>query len=74
MKNNVQKIRVSKEMTQRQLAQLMGMQTQTVSNIENARHKPRPITLQKLSRVLGVSIEELFSEEDEHSVSFARAS
>lgn len=73
MKNNVQKIRIAREMTQSQLAQLMGVQSQTISNIERARHKPRPITLQKLSRVLGVPAEELFSE-DEQTGSLAKAS
>lgn len=74
MRNNVQKIRVTKEMTQRQLAELMGVQAQTISNIERAKHKPSPITLQKLSRVLGVPAEELFSDEDEQPASLAKAS
>lgn len=68
MKNNVQKIRIAKELTQSQLAQLMGVQAQTISNIERARYMPRPLTLQKLCRALGVSADALFSSEESDSV------
>ena len=63
MKNNVKEIRESKLMTQSQLAQMMGVQTQTISNIENSRHRPRAITVRKLVIALGVPAEQLFSDE-----------
>jgi transcriptional regulator with XRE-family HTH domain len=65
MKNKVKEIRESKLLTQSQVAQMMGVQTQTISNIERAKHIPRPITLRKLAIALGVSPDELFSEDEE---------
>lgn len=63
MRNNVKEIRESKLLTQSQLAQMMGVQPQTISNIENSRHRPRSITIRKLSIALGVPAEQLFSDE-----------
>lgn len=68
MKNNVKEIRESKFLTQSQLAQMMGVQVQTISNIENARHRPRSITIRKLVQALGVPAEELFEESEENPV------
>ena len=65
--NRVRKYREKLYLTQAELANKMGVQTQTIGNIENGRNKPRIRTMRKLAEQLGVPVEELFPvEEDEH--------
>jgi putative transcriptional regulator len=64
MKNNLRYWREKKRYTQSDLAALVGVQAQTIANIEHAKHKPRPRTQRKLAEILGVSVDQLFDEEE----------
>lgn len=64
-RNNVKKYREKLYMTQSELASKMGVQTQTIGNIENGRNRPRVKTMRKLAEHLGAPIEELFPIEDD---------
>ena len=62
--------RDKKHWTQSQLAAKVGVQTQTISNIETGRTVPQITTLQNLAKALGVSIDQLY-ESDEKVASVA---
>lgn len=61
-KMRVRELRKAKYMTQYQLASLVGVQVQTIANIETGRYKvqPRYSTLTALAKALDVSVDELF--------------
>ncbi len=65
MKNNVRHWREKNYLSQSELAQLVGVQAQTIGSIENARHKPRPSTCRKLAEVLGVPVDQLFEDDSD---------
>lgn len=65
MKNTVRYWREKRNFSQGELASRVGVQPQTIWNIEHAKNAPRASTLRKLSEVLAVPAEELFSEDDE---------
>ncbi|MGO2357051.1 MAG: helix-turn-helix transcriptional regulator [Mesonia sp.] len=60
MKNNVKAIRRTKELTQEELAQLLGVSRQTIISIESSRYVPSTVLSLKISKFLGMSVEELF--------------
>lgn len=51
---NIRKYRKAKNLTQEQLAELVGIGTANISYIENGKFSPSVETLEKLSEVLGV--------------------
>ena len=57
---NIRLARVEKNMTQEQLAQLIGCSTVFISEIEKAKKRPSLETLHKISVSLGVGTDELF--------------
>ena len=59
----IKEIRKSKKLTQEQLAEYIGIETSSVSNIENGRYFPTAENLDKILQVLGVSPSELFMTE-----------
>lgn len=69
MKNRVADLRRDRAITQDQLAAAIAVTRQTISSIENGRYNPSIVLAFKLSRFLGVSIEELFIfEEENHGI------
>lgn len=56
-------VRRSADLTQAQLADLVGVSRQTVVAIENGGYAPSVYLALALGRVLGCSVEALFSEE-----------
>lgn len=56
---NISKIRSNANLTQEQLAEKLNVTRQAVSSWENGRTEPDIETLQKISEVLDVSVEEL---------------
>ena len=59
--NNTLKVqRTIKNLTQEQLAELVGVTRKTISTVENGIYIPSTYLALKLSRVLEVSVEELF--------------
>jgi transcriptional regulator with XRE-family HTH domain len=59
----VRHIRVTKNMTQEELAQRMGTQRPAVSNWENGINMPSLFTLKKMSTIFGVSLRQLIEGE-----------
>ena len=55
-------IRNQKGMSQRQLSQQCGLASSYLSRIENRRLEPRPSTLRRITKALGVPVSELFEE------------
>lgn len=65
--NRLREFRNEKEYNQQELGALVGVSRQTISLIERGDYNPSIIVCLKLANVLGVSVEELFSyEEDEN--------
>jgi transcriptional regulator with XRE-family HTH domain len=48
--------------SQKDLARESGTNVDTVSGIETGQHEPRPSTLRKLARALGIEVRDLFEE------------
>ena len=55
-------IREQKALTLHDLEELSGVGADGISKIENGHRKPRPSTLRKLARALGVEVEDFFRE------------
>lgn len=60
----ISELRHAKELTQEKVAEAMGVSPQAVSKWENNISCPDIFLLPKLSRLLGVSVDELLSGED----------
>jgi len=52
-------LRENRALTLRQLAQMSGVDANTINQIELGHRKPRPSTTRKLASALGVSVEDL---------------
>ena len=57
--------RVQKDLTQKDLAEIVGVSRQTINAIEKGEYNPTIKLCRKLCRVLGKSLDELFGEDDE---------
>jgi transcriptional regulator with XRE-family HTH domain len=55
-------LRERKALTLHDLEELSGVGADGISKIENGHRKPRPATLRKLARALGVEVEDFFQE------------
>ena len=60
----LQELRKINNLTQSQLAELVGVETMTVSRIENGSQYPKPDTLEKISQVLNIETKELYNFEN----------
>lgn len=57
---NVRKIRTQNNITQEDVANILGVDRSFVSNIENGKNNPTLSTITNLAKALSVSVEELF--------------
>ena len=57
----IKEVRKSKGLTQEQVAEIIGMEPASLSNIENGRYYPTSDNLEKIINVLGVKPSELYS-------------
>lgn len=64
MKNSVRALRAAKDMAQGQLADAMGVSRQTINSIENERYTPSLPLAMALARYFGVTVEEMFDDQD----------
>lgn len=64
MRNNLKKLRVELGISGTELAQLVGVSHSMIYMIENGKKKPSIILANKISKVLGKNIEEIFFEND----------
>ena len=60
MKNRVKELRKSKNLTQQDLANLIGISRQAINAIEKDKFDPSLPTAFKMSKLIKISIEELF--------------
>ncbi len=56
---NLKKIRTKKDISQIELARILGVDRSFVSNIENGKNNPTLSTITSLAKALGVSTNEL---------------
>jgi putative transcriptional regulator len=64
MKNTIKVERAIKNLTQAQLAELIGVSRQTINTIESGRYVPSAVLALKLSRVFEKPVNELFELEE----------
>ncbi len=64
MKNRIRELRVIKNMTQEDLAVIIGVSRQTINAIEKEKFDPSLPTAFKLSKLFELSIEEIFHYEE----------
>ena len=57
----LKEIRKSKNLTQEQVAEMIGVETPSISNIENGKYYPSAENLDKLMDVLNITPNELFN-------------
>ena len=60
MKNNLQKIRWEKNLSQKMLAQKSSVPQSVISSVENGLTIPNLITALRLAKALGVAVEDIF--------------
>lgn len=64
MKNNVRVERAIKNITQAELADLIGVSRQTINTIEGNRYVPSTILALKIARVFNKPVEDIFTLEE----------
>jgi len=57
----LQEIRKNKKLTQEQVAEFVGIETSSISNIENGKYYPSAENLDKILKILNVRPSEIFS-------------
>ncbi len=67
MINAVKQARMEKQLTQSELAVLLGVSRQTIHSIESSRYVPSTVLALKLAQVLGKAVEQLFQLESSDS-------
>lgn len=60
MKNTVKEERIKKQLTQVQLAELIGVSRQTIFSIEVNKYVPSVILSMKLAKAFGKKVEDIF--------------
>ena len=60
MHNKVKEVRIAKEMTQQELADLLGVSRQTIFSIETGKYVPSTILALKIAKTFNKSVEKLF--------------
>ena len=64
MKNKIKDIRSVLNLTQQQLADLVGVSRQTINSIEVERYIPSTVLAIKISKVFNTTVNEIFILED----------
>ncbi|PJJ83460.1 helix-turn-helix transcriptional regulator [Mucilaginibacter auburnensis] len=65
MKNSLRVERAIKNISQAELAQLIGVSRQTINTIESNKYVPSTVLALKIARVFGKNVEEIFELEEE---------
>lgn len=65
MKNNLEKIRKERGVTQEDLVKALEVSRQTISSLENGRYNPSILLAFKLARYFDLTIEDIFIYEEE---------
>ena len=61
LRNRLREVRVERDLTQAQLAELIGVSRKTINTIENGVFVPSTLLALKLARALDLTVEQLFS-------------
>ncbi|GAB2988303.1 helix-turn-helix transcriptional regulator [Mucilaginibacter puniceus] len=64
MKNSLRVERAIKNITQGELAELIGVSRQTINTIESNKYIPSTVLALKIAKVFGKPVEEIFNLED----------
>ena len=64
MKNNIRVERAIKNITQAELAELIGVSRQTINTIESNRYVPSTVLALKIARVFDKPVEQIFMLDD----------
>lgn len=67
--NTLKVQRAKKDLTQEQLAQLVGVTRKTINTVENGKYIPSTYLALKLAKVLGAPVEELFRLQEDQDAS-----
>ena len=67
MKNNIERERKVRGLTQSALGELLGVSRQTIISIERGRYNPSLALAFRLARYFGLPIEEIFDDSDERA-------
>lgn len=65
LKNTIKVQRAIKDLTQEQLAELVGVTRKTINTIERGKYVPSTLLALKMAKVLEVTVEELFVIEEQ---------
>lgn len=65
MKNRIKVARAEKDITQAQLAEMIGVSRQTINSIEKRKFIPSTVLALKIADVFETSVEEIFSLEED---------
>ncbi len=65
MRNTIKIQRAIKDLTQEALAEKIGVSRQTINSIENNRYIASTVLALKLSKVFGISVNDIFELDDE---------
>ena len=64
IKNRIREYRARFNMKQEELAERVGVQRETIGNLEKGRYNPSLALAWHIAQVFGVTIEEIFTVED----------
>ncbi|TKC03666.1 helix-turn-helix transcriptional regulator [Pedobacter frigoris] len=64
MKNTIRIQRAIKNITQAELAELIGVSRQTINTIESSKYVPSTVLALKMARVFGISVDQIFELEE----------
>ena len=65
IKTRIREFRAKHDMKQEELAQRVGVRRDTIGNLEKGRYNPSLALAWKIAQVFGVSIEEIFTVEED---------
>lgn len=65
MKNTIKIQRAIKNITQSDLAEMIGVSRQTINTIESSKYVPSTLLALKMAKVFAVPVEEIFQLEEE---------
>jgi len=65
MQNRLEEIRRLRNLTQEQLAEDLEVSRQTIGSLENGRYNPSIVLAFRIARYFGMTIEEIFIEQEE---------
>lgn len=65
MKNNLRVQRAIMNITQAELAEKIRVSRQTINTIESGKYVPSTVLALKMARIFGVSVDDIFSLEDD---------